>query len=480
MRSRQVLKKVRSHIDQNFAQHLEQIQEYVRQPSISADGTGMKETAEMTKGFIEKLGGTAKIVKTDGWPVVYGELDADAKKTLIIYGMYDVQPVEEEKDMWIAPPFGGKIINVKPFGKCLVNRGAINTKAPLRAFFNVCESILTVEGRLPVNLIFAVEGEEELGSAHFPQFVKKYEKELKKANAVFFPFPQEDSKGKVILPLGMKGIIYLDLICKGGKWGGPTKRGIHSSNHAWVDSPVWRLVWALNTLKTSDEKIAIKNFHENASPPSKEERNLLKKLENTFDEGATRKENDVLRFIDDLCGIELLKRYLYSPTINIDGITAGYTGEGTKTVLPHMAKAKIDIRLIPHMKTDEIIKKLKNHLRQKGYDDIEIKIHDCYSWSQTSVKEGCVQAMIRTYRHHSYEPEIWPRLGGSAPFCVFSQPPLNLPFVIGGLGHGGKMHSPNEYFVVKGIRDNEKSIATFLYEYACYKTKKGKEIESIA
>jgi len=467
MSHKQVLKKIHAHIGRHFAEHLAQIQEYVRQPSISADGTGMKETAEMTKAFIEELGGTSKTVETDGWPVVYGELNADARKTLIIYGMYDVQPVEEEKGKWIVPPFGGKIVDLKPFGRCLVNRGAINTKAPLRAFFNVCQSILAVEGTLPVNLIFVIEGEEELGSVHLPQFVEKYTAKLKKADAVFFPLPQENLKGKAVLPLGVKGIIYLDLICQGGKWGGPTKHGIHSSFHACVDSPVWRLLWALATLKTPDGKIAIEDFYESVSPPSREEEQLLKKLTKTFDEEAMRKENDVLRFTDDLRGVELLKRYACAPSMNIDGLVAGYTGEGTKTVLPYWAKAKIDIRLVPHMKTDEIVRKLKTHLRRKGYGDIKVNLHDCYMWAQTSVKEECVQAMIRAYKQLGYEPETWPRLAGSAPFCVFNQPPLNLPFVIGGLGHGGRMHSPNEYFVVKGIRDNEKSIATFLYEYAC-------------
>lgn len=466
MPTKPATKKVQAHIDKHFAQHLTQIRQYVRQPSISADGTGMKETAEMTKAFIEQLGGTSEIVQTDGWPVVYGELNADAPKTLIIYGMYDVQPVEEEKGEWIVPPFAGKIVAMKPFGKCLVNRGAINTKAPLRAFFNVCQSILAVEGKLPVNLVFVIEGEEELGSLHMPQFVEKYKDKLKKADAVFFPFPQEDSKGKVILPSGVKGIIYIDLICQGGKWGGPTKRGIHSSFNACIDSPVWRLLWALATLKTPDGKITIEHFHENVSPPGTEEEQLLKKLTKTFDEEAWRKEHEVQRFTDDLHGIELLKRYAYAPTVNVDGLVSGYMGEGTKTVLPHWAKAKIDIRLVPHMSPEETISKLKTHLRKKGYSDIQIKLHDCYTWAQTSVKEQCVQAMIRAYRKLGYMPEIWPRLAGSAPFCVFNQPPLNLPFVIGGLGHGGRMHAPNEYFVVEGIKNNEKSVAAFLYECA--------------
>ncbi len=323
-----------------------------------------------------------------------------------------------------------------------------------------------VEDKLPVNLIFAIEGEEELGSAYLPQFVKKYQEKLAKADAVFFPLPAQDLKGKVIMELGVKGIIYMDLICKGGKWGGPTKRGVHSANAAWVDSPVWRLFWALTSMKTADGKITIENFYENISPPSREEEELLRKLEKAFDEETIRKEIDVLRFSEDLHSVELLKRYLYSPTINIDGITAGYTGSGTKTVLPHMAKAKVDIRLVPHMRTDEVIGKFKSHLKKHGFTDIQVEIHDCYPWAQVSVNEEVVQAMIRTYEKHGHKPEIWPRMGGSAPFYLFNQPPLSLPFVIGGLGHGSGAHSPNEYFVVEGIKDNEKSVATFLYEYA--------------
>jgi len=136
--------------------------------------------------------------------------------------MYDVQPVEEEAGMWIVPPFSGEIVSMEPFGKCLVSRGAINTKAPLRAFFNACQSILKVKGKgkLPVNLIFVIEGEEEIGSLHLLQFVNQHQKQLARADAAFFPEATQNPKGKVIMELGVKGIIYMDLICQGGEWGG--------------------------------------------------------------------------------------------------------------------------------------------------------------------------------------------------------------------------------------------------------------------
>ncbi len=466
MRLEELLSRVHKRIDEEFNEHLKLIQEYLRQPSISADGTGMREAADMTKGFIEEIGGEAKLVETEGYPVVYGELSFDVEKTLLIYGMYDVQPVDEEAGLWVVPPFSGEIVDIEPFGKCIVSRGAINTKAPLRAFFNACKAILDVEGKLPVNLIFAIEGEEEIGSVHLPDFVKRYERELSKADAMYFPIPSQDIKGKVIMQLGVKGIIYMELICRGGGWGGPAERSIHSANAAWVDSPVWRLLWALSSMKAPDGRILIEGFYDDVSPPSPEEEELLEKLAETFDEEAVKRELGVIKFMEDLHGMELCKRYLYSPTLNVDGIISGYVGPGTKTVLPHEARAKIDIRLVPQMKTEDVIAKFKRHLERHGFGDIIVKVHDCYPWSQVSVKEEVVQAMIRSYRRHGYEPEIWPRAGGSAPFYLFNQPPLNLPYVDGGLGHGSRAHSPNEYVVVEGLRDFEKSIATFLYEFS--------------
>jgi len=460
-----VLEKLYRHVDDQFEEHLRKIRDYLRQPSISADGTGMVETAEITKGFIEEVGGHGEIVSTDGWPVVYGELFAgNDKKTLLIYGMYDVQPVDEDK--WSVPPFEAKIVNMEPFGKCLVARGAINTKGPLRAFFNTLETILEVEGELPVNLIFVIEGEEELGSIHLPQFVNKYVDKLKRADAMYFPIPSQDRKGKVEMFLGVKGIIYMDLICRGGDWGGPTEFGIHSSNAAWIDSPVWRLLWALTSMKSPDGKILIEGFYDDIREPTPSEIEMIKKIVKTFDEETIKEQIKVKRFIDDLHGEELIKRYLYSPTLNIDGIVAGYIGPGTKTVLPHEVLAKIDIRLVPNMDTEDIIQKFKNHLKKHGFEDIEVRVHDCYPWAYTSIEEEIVQAWIRTYRKHGYEPEVWPWLGGSAPFYLFNREPLNLPFVDGGLGHGGRAHSPDEYFVVQGIKDFEKSVITFLYEYA--------------
>jgi len=459
------ISKIYQYIDENFDDHLEKIREFLRQPSISADGTGIRETANMVKEFIENLGGVARIVPTDGWPIVYGELISDERKpTLLFYSMYDTMPADEPG--WIVPPFSAEIVNMDPFGPTLVARGALNTKGPLRAFFNALESILAVEKELPVNIIFVIEGEEELGSPNIPKFVKNYANKLKRANAMYFHIPAKDRDGRIRMHLGVKGIVYLELYVRGGDWGGPTEHGIHSSNAAWVDSPVWMLIHALSSMKSPDGKILIDGFYDDIRDPLPEELMLIRNAVKTFKEDTIKEQLKVRRFINDLRGEALIKQYIYSPTLNIDGIIAGYTGPGTKTVLPHEALAKIDIRLVPNMDPDDVVEKLKKHLIKHGFNMVNVRVRDKYPWAYTSLNEPVVKAMIDTYREHGYEPEIWPWLGGSAPFYAFNRDPLNLPFVFGGLGHAGNAHAPNEYFVVEDIKENEKGVVTFLYKFA--------------
>lgn len=462
--------KVFDYIDQHYNKHLSKLQELVRQASISAENRGVQQCAELIKRYLKDLGcKNPQLVETSGFPVVYGYYDAGADKTIIIYFMYDTQPVDDPG--WTVPPLEGKVANLPPFGDCLVARGAINTKGELRAFLNACESIKAVGEEIPVNLMFVAEGEEELGSRHLPEFIEKYENELKKADAVFFPFADQDKKGKVVTYLGVKGIVYFELELDGETWGyGPTEFDIHGSNKAWVDSPAWRMIQALSTMTTKDgNKVLIDGFYENALSPSREDLELLEKLEKTFDEDSVKDLMKVEKFIEDTHGEEALLKYLYSPTLNINGIWGGYIGPGTKTVLPYKITAKVDVRLVPDMQVKEVIPKIRNHLDKHGFQEIKIvELEEGYGWAKTSVKQSAAQAVIKAYREFGYEPEIWPHMAGSAPFCMFNREPLNLPFVMGGLGHGGRAHAPNEYLVVQeggptgGLRTLEKSYVAIL------------------
>jgi len=453
-----LLEKNYTAIDEAFPEHLERCRAFLRQKSVSATGEGIRETAEWVRSFIEEIGGEVSLWGNPFSPIVFGRLDRGHPRTLIIYGMYDVQPAEEPN--WISPPFAAEIHNLHSLGECVVARGAVNSKGALCGLFNALKTMKEVND-IPLNLLFTIEGEEEIGSPQFEEFINVHRQELKGDGVVDFDFSQ-DSRGKVAMHLGLKGIVYLDLICRGGKKGGPMESSLHGSVSAWISSPAWRLIHALSALTDKKENISIPGFYENAKPPDKIDLSLLKNLEKTFDEKAFLREMKSLCFKCDRHGLDLLKRGLYHPVININGLHAGYSGAGTKTILPRRATAKVDIRFGPDMEPQEVTEKFQRHLRDQGFDDIEVQVRDSYTWSKTDFREPIVQKMVKSYRLHALEPEVWPIATWAAPYFVFSRN-LKLPVVSGGLGHGGRQHVANEYMTVRGLRDFEKFVVTFLH-----------------
>ena len=230
-----LLDKIYAGIDGSFSEHLERCRAFLRQKSISTSGEGIPETAERVRIFIESIGGKVALWGNPSFPIVYGRLDTGAPKTLIIYGMYDVQPAEERS--WVSPPFAAEIHHLPNLGECIIARGAVNSKGALCGLFNALKTIKEVD-RIPLNLIFTIEGEEEIGSPQFERFIQDHRQELNGDGAVDFDFSQ-DSRGKVAMHLGLKGIVYMDLICRGGKAGGPVESSQHGSVSAWISSPAW-------------------------------------------------------------------------------------------------------------------------------------------------------------------------------------------------------------------------------------------------
>jgi acetylornithine deacetylase/succinyl-diaminopimelate desuccinylase-like protein len=452
------LHKVYTAIDEAFPEHLDRCRAFLRQKSISATGEGIKETAERVKSFIEEIGGEVGFWGDPSAPIVFGRLYRGAPRTIIVYGMYDVQPADEPN--WMSPPFAAEIRNVPGIGECVIARGAMNSKGVLCGLFNTLKTMTETDG-IPLNLIFTIEGEEEIGSPQLEAFTQANKNSLAADGMADFDFSQ-NTRGKVAMHLGLKGIVYLDLVCRGGKRGGPTETSLHGADSAWVASPAWRLIHALSSLTDKKENITIPGFYDNVQPPSRQDIQLLKKLAETFDEKTFLKEMKSLCFKCDRHGLDLLKRGLYSPILNIDGFHAGYGGPGTKTILPRRATAKIDIRFGPNMEPDEVVEKLRRYLLDQGFDDIEVRIRDNYSWSKTEFSEPIVQRMLKAYRLHGVEPEIWPMATWTAPYFVYSRI-LGLPVAAGGLGHGGRPHVANEYMTVQGLRAFEKFAATFLF-----------------
>jgi acetylornithine deacetylase/succinyl-diaminopimelate desuccinylase-like protein len=452
------LRRVHDWIDNVFAKHLGKTQEFLRLRSISKENIGLTEAARWLKAYIEDLGGRVELTGGNESPIVFAKFDLGKPKTLLIYGMYDIHPIGGQ--IWSSSPFGADIREIPGIGPCIIARGACNSKGPLMGFLNAIQAIRHVD-EIPVNLILTIEGEEEIGSPTLPVFYQQ-NKGCLKADAGFEPFWAEygTDVDRPTLPLGTKGIIGLELICRGGEWGGPVVRPIHSSVGAWLASPTLRLIKALGTLFNEDEEIGIEGFYEEVAPPRAEDEELLARMGAVFDERNILGVMGAKRFKFDLHGANLLRKYFFSPTLNVSLLT-----QTDGDTIPSEVRAELTIRLVPEMNPERTVEKVRRYLSAKGYDDIEISILSRYPWARTSIKEKVVQCMIETYRYHGFEPQILPFSASASPYYLFSQV-LGIPYVLGGLGRAGGSHTSDEYASVEGLKLFEKSIVTFLYKFA--------------
>jgi acetylornithine deacetylase/succinyl-diaminopimelate desuccinylase-like protein len=419
------------YIDAHQEKHLANLQRWVRQPSISAQNEGVVEMAELLRDDLLAIGfAEADVVATTGHPGVWGYYDAGAEKTLVIYLMYDVQPVNPED--WKVPPFAGELVDGE-YGRVLMARAATNQKGPER-----------------VNLMVLAEGEEELGSPHYPELIEKFESRLRTADGVFFPFNSQGANGKTRLFLGVKGILYFEMEARGNEAGGPMNAEIHGSYKAIVDSPVLRLTQAIASLTSKDgNTILVPGYYDAIRQPNHEEQMLVNGETSAWADNEAQAKNGlgVSEWIDGMTGRESLMEYLCMTTLNIDGIWAGYTGPGVKTILPHKATAKIDSRLVPNQDPDAALALIRNHLDDSGFGDIEIRKLAGYPPAQSSITASIVQAAIGVYTKYGKTPSVTPRIGGSAPYYVFTD--MGLPLIAGGLGFGTGAHAPNEFMVIE-------------------------------
>ncbi len=435
-------------------QHVSTVQmlrDWIALPSIAAENLNYPEGAEYMAGLARESGfGRVDIIQTAGKPGVFATLDAGATTTLGIYFMYDVKQFDPKE--WSAPPLDGRIVDRPGVGKIMIGRGATNTKGPQTACLAALRAFKAAGRRLPVNLALVCEGEEEIGSPNFHDIVFKPEVEaaLRKCVGVIIPLGNQDLDGTVQVSLGAKGIIELEMVSSGEKWGrGPTK-DVHSSLAAQIDSPAWHLVQALNTLVKADGHTpAVEDFFEKVRPLSPELRKILDLAIPSRNEAAAKKALGVSRWIEDEPWRESLVRLVSQPTINIEGLVGGYTGPGGKTILPHRATAKIDVRLVPDMTAKETLALIKNHLAKHGFGDIEVTMTGGYDPTETSADSRLIKAMVATYQKSGIEPLLWPRLAGSWPGVTFTGAPLKLPAGQFGLGHGAGAHAPDEYWLIE-------------------------------
>jgi acetylornithine deacetylase/succinyl-diaminopimelate desuccinylase-like protein len=469
------MESVLSQIPKLHDETVKRLQDWIALPSIAAENRNYPQGPEFMAKLARDAGfADVEIVPTSGKPGVFGILDAGAPTTVGIYFMYDVKQFDPSE--WSSPPLEARIVDKEGLGRICVGRGAVNQKGPETAFLGALHAFKAAGKKLPVNLVLVCEGEEEIGSTHFPEVVRqaKVTAALKKCICVFIPEAGQQVDGNVEISLGAKGVVELELVSSGERWGRGPKHDVHSSLEAQVDSPTWHLVQALNTLVEADgHRPAVAGFFDKAKPLSAAQMKMVREAAAHRNEETVKKQLGVEHWVHDTNWLDSLVLLESKPTINIEGLVAGYTGPGGKTVLPHRAVAKIDMRLVPDMTADGTLALLKEHLAKHGFGDIEVNMSGGYDPTQTEPDTKLIQAQIATYRKLGLDPVLWPRSAGSWPGYIFTSPPISLPAGHFGLGHGTGAHAPNEYYLidsanpkVAGIDGAVRSFVEYLYALA--------------
>ncbi|HZU13577.1 MAG TPA: M20/M25/M40 family metallo-hydrolase [Chloroflexota bacterium] len=416
------------YIEQHVGSALQQLARLVRQPSVSSQNEGIEAAARLVAGMLEESGFDAQIFPTEGYPVVYAEA-GDGDKTLLCYNHYDVQPAEPF-ELWNSPPFEMVERNGKLYG-----RGVSDDKGEIASRLAALEAVRAVHGALPCKVKFVIEGGEEISSPHIPEFVSEH-RELLGADACIWESGGVDYEGRPGLTLGMRGILYVQYTAH------TMSRDAHSGSAHLLPNAAWRLVRMLNRLKDEDDRILIPGFYDHARPPTADQERLLEQLD--LDEREMRRSYGIEHFNRNLTGMAA-KEAVFSPTANIAGLSAGYEGEGPKTVIPAGALAKMDFRLVPDQDPEDILQKLRAYLDDLGFGDIEVASLGGERPAVTPPSDPVVQIAAETARAvYGKEPRIAPLVGGSGPMYPF-RAYLDVPIVNCGVGYPESfVHAPNE------------------------------------
>ena len=467
---------IKAEVAKRHDEALQRLQTWIKQPSIAAENRGVNEGCELTMEMFRQAGfQQVTRIPSDGQPGIFATLDAGAPKTLGLYFMYDVKQVDPSE--WSSPPWEARLVDKQGFGKVVVGRGAVNQKGPEASFLAALHAIRGSGRKLPVNLVMVAEGEEEIGSPHFPQIVRRPEvlAALKRCVGIFMPAASQAPDGQVTVTLGAKGVVELELVSNGEKWGRGPKADVHSSNKARLDSPAWHLVQALHTLVSADgNDPAIEGFAANARPLSADEKAMIAAAARRMDENVAKKQLGVQHWVHDVSFQESLEMLMSRPTVNIEGLVGGYTGPGGKTILPHRAVAKIDMRLVPDMTAAGALAALKNHLAKNGFGDIEVNMSGGYDPTSTPANAALIKIEDTIYRRSGIDPVVLPRNAGSWPGYVFTGEPLKLAAGHFGMGHGSGAHAPDEYYVIESTNPKVQGMDGAVYSFVEYLYELGK------
>src|SRR5687767_10955285 len=425
---------LRERVDGSKEELLGELNEFLRMPSISAheDESGeFRDCAEWVAGKLEDAGAEASIMETEGYPVVYAEVGS-GESTLLSYGHYDVQP-PEPLDLWESDPFEPTI---RDGG--LYARGVADDKGDVLARIQALRLHVEEHGLLPFRLKFLIEGEEEIGSPNLAPFVHS-NADLLSADACLWEGSMKDEAGRPMIFCGTKGMAYVELRARGAS------HDLHSMYGGIAPNPAWRLIQALRTIKDENGEITLDGLAALAEEPSEKDLEAVSRI--VFDDAALLESWGVESLDRELSGQEALREMLLRPTANIAGIYSGYTGPGSKTIVPSEAFVKMDFRLVAGQSPGPVVKLLRSHLKKRGFDDIEVVDLHGVEAAKTPVDSPVVRTALKTWEDLGHgDAVVYPTVGGSGPTSLIATD-LGIPTVMTGsvANVGSRFHSPNEW-----------------------------------
>ncbi len=443
-------------VDQHASAMLNDLMALCRIPSVSAEnGPAMEEARQKVLALCQAAGLVTEVAPQKNGPAVVIGRGGAGRRQLMIYNHYDVQPPDPLAE-WTSPPFEPTLRDGKLFA-----RGAADNKGDLVSRLWAIRAYQEVNGPLPLRLLYIIEGEEEVGSLHLASFAAERADLLQGVDGCLWEFGYKDSQGRPVVHLGVKGILSVELRVR------TADTDAHSGNGGILPNAAWRLVEALNTLRTADGQVLIDGLMDYVRPPSPSERALLAEL--PWDGEEMRRTYGLKRdFLGGLSGPAALHRLLFEPTVTINGLLSGYTGPGSKTVIPAQAMAKLDIRLVPDLTPSLALRLLRDHLSRRGFDDVEIvDLQDGLVPARTSPDALIARAVVDALQEvHGLPPLVYPTSAGSGPMYELCQA-YGIEVASAGAGwYGGRAHAPDESIRVADFVDSVKFVGRLLQRFA--------------
>ncbi len=445
---------LRAQVDREVPTAIEDLRRLVRIPSVAAQRQGIPEAVEAVGDLLRAAGGRVTVLEHEGAnPVVAAEFEGRSPRTLLFYNHYDVQPAEPLEE-WTVPPF-----DVTQRDGLLLGRGVSDNKGDLMTRIAALRVLRAVRGGLPCRVKFVIEGEEEIGSGHFGAVTRAHT-DLLRADACIWEYGERDHQERMHIVCGMKGLCYLQLEAA------TAKVDLHSSFGAVIEGATFRLVWALSTFKDQAGRVQILGHYDPVRRPTPAEEEAIRQIPPDVVQGV-QQQVGVGRLIGGAWGPDAVRQLLFAPTCTICGIWGGYTMEGAKTVLPRVARAKIDFRLVPDQDPHEVARSVRRHLDAHGFTDIQITVLGAeFPW-RTDLADPFVQTVRAAVEDATGRAVLtYPTSAGTGPMYDLG-PVLGIPLVsVGGGYWNGRAHAPDENVRLSDFRETVVLMAHLLERFA--------------